>query len=86
MKSIKADPGSGAAEVLATLDEAREPLVITQNGESKAVLLDVTSYEGTQETLALLKMLARGQQDLQAGRVKPVRHVVAHLRAKHIAP
>ena len=71
-----------AAEVLTQLAAAREPLVITQNGEAKAVLQDVASFEETQETLALLKLLALGQQDVAAGRVKPVANVVARLRAK----
>lgn len=71
-----------AAEVLSTLCERREPLVITQNGEAKAVLQDVASYEATQETLALLKVLALGQQELAAGKVKPVSEVVARLKAR----
>ena len=75
---------ANAAEVLAHIAEAREPLVITQNGEAKAVLQDVASYEETQQTLALLKMLALGQQDVDAGRVKPVAEVVARLRAKRV--
>lgn len=62
---------ANAAEVLTHLAEQREPLVITQNGEAKAVLQDVASFEETQETLALLKILALGNQDLAAGRVKP---------------
>jgi prevent-host-death family protein len=68
--------------VLARLSEQREPLIITQNGEAKAVLQDVASFEETQETLALLKILALGNQDVEAGRVKPVAGVVARLRAK----
>lgn len=74
---------ANAAQVLADLSEQREPLVITQNGEAKAVLQDVASYEQTQETLALLKVLALGQEDVQAGRVVLVGDVVARLRAKH---
>jgi len=73
---------ANAAEILATLDEQREPLVITQNGEAKAVLQDVASYEATQETLALLKVLALGQQEVAAGKVKPLSDVVARLKAK----
>lgn len=73
---------ANAADVLTNLAERREPLVITQNGEAKAVLQDVASYEETQETLALLKILALGQQDVEAGRLKPVADVVARLRAK----
>ena len=73
---------ANAAEVLTQLAEQREPLVITQNGEAKAVLQDVSSFEETQETLALLKVLALGTQDVGAGKVKRVVDVVARLRAK----
>ncbi len=76
---------ANAAEVLTHLAEQREPLIITQNGEAKAVLQDVASYEETQETLALLKILALGNQEVEAGRVKPVTEVVARLRAKRSA-
>jgi len=67
---------------LTRLAEERQPLVITLNGEAKAVLQDVVSFEETQETLALLKILALGNQDLAAGKVKPVVDVIARLRAK----
>jgi len=73
---------ANAAEVLARIAEDREPLVITQNGEVKAVLQDVASYEQTQETLALLKLLALGQREVETGKVKPLAEVVARLRAK----
>jgi prevent-host-death family protein len=73
-----------AAEILATLGEQREPLVITQNGEAKAVLQDVASYEATQETLALLKVLALGQQEVAAGKVKPLPDAVARLKARKV--
>jgi len=73
---------ANAAEVLRHLAEQREPLIITQNGEAKAVLQDVASFEETQETLALLKILALGNQDVAAGKLKPVADVVARLRAK----
>ncbi|MFZ5483025.1 MAG: type II toxin-antitoxin system Phd/YefM family antitoxin [Pseudomonadota bacterium] len=76
---------ANAAEVLARLTEGREPLVITQNGEAKAVIQDVASYEETQETLALLKILALGNAEIEAGKVKPVSEVVARLRAKQAA-
>jgi prevent-host-death family protein len=73
---------ANAAEVLAKLAEQREPLVITQNGEAKAVLQDVASFEETQETLALLKIVALGNREVAAGKVKPVADVAARLRAK----
>ncbi len=73
---------ANAAEILKKLTKQREPLVITQNGEAKAVLQDVASFEETQETLALLKILALGNQEVAASKVKPVADVVARLRAK----
>ena len=60
-------------------------MVITQNGEAKAVLQDVATYEETQETLALLKVLALGNQEVSAGKLKPVVDVVNRLRAKRTA-
>ena len=74
---------ANAAEVLAKLAENQEPMVITQNGEAKAVIQDVGSYEQTQETLALLKLLALGQQEIEAGRTKPARAVIERLRSKY---
>lgn len=58
-----------AAEIVRSLGESGTPMVITQNGHAKAVLQDVQSYEQTQETLALLKILALGQQQVADGKV-----------------
>ena len=68
--------------MITTLTENREPLVITQNGEAKAVLQDVISCDATQESLALLKLLLLGNQEVAAAKVKPVGEVVARLKAK----
>lgn len=73
---------ANAAEVLKQLAEQREPLVITQNGEAKAVLQDVRSYEQTQETLALLKILALGNHEIDAGKLSPLDDVASRLRAR----
>ena len=73
---------ANAAEVMDHLNEVREPMLITQNGEARAVLQDVASYQETQETLALLKLLALGQRDIAAGRVKPVAEVVKRMRER----
>ncbi|MEJ2631242.1 MAG: type II toxin-antitoxin system Phd/YefM family antitoxin [Acidihalobacter sp.] len=73
---------ANASELLARLAEQREPLVITQNGEAKAVLQDLASFEETQETLALLKILALGNQEVAEGRLRPANEAIARLRAK----
>lgn len=72
---------ANAAEVLEDLQKQRQPMIITQNGEAKAVIQDVASYEETQETLALLKMLALGGEQVAQGKVKSVRDVVNRLRS-----
>ncbi len=73
---------ANAAEILLKLAERQEPMVITQNGEAKAVIQDIASFEQAQETLALLKLLALGNQDIEAGRTIPARSAVAKLRAR----
>lgn len=73
---------ANAADVLQELNEQRKPFVITQNGEARAVIQDVASYEETQETLALLKILALGNKQIAEGKVKPVAEVVKRLRTQ----
>mgnify|MGYP006145451427 CR=1 FL=1 len=77
---------ANAAEVLTHLTEQREPMVITQNGEAKAVLQDIASYEQTQETLALLKILALGSRQIEQGKVQPLADVISNIRQPKTAP
>jgi prevent-host-death family protein len=76
---------ANAAEVLQNLSESREPYLITQNGEAKAVMQDVATYESTQETLALLKVLALGNREIAEGKYSSVGDVVRRLRRKKAA-
>ena len=71
-----------AAEVIRSLSERRKPLIITLHGEAKAVLQDIASYEQTQETLALLKMLAMSSKGLEDGRVRPAGEAFADIRKR----
>lgn len=73
---------ANAAEVMNNLTRSREPLIITQNGEAKAVIQDIASYEETQETLALLKILALGQKQVEAGQITEVNEVINRLKNK----
>lgn len=73
---------ANAAEVMNNLTRSREPLIITQNGEAKAVIQDIASYEETQEKLALLKILALGQKQVEAGQITDVNEVVNRLKNK----
>lgn len=73
---------ANAAELVRQLAKQRKPLLITQNGEAKAVLQDVVSYEETQETMALLKILALGNRQIEEGRVVRAVDAIRRLREK----
>ena len=86
MKPTRVKPISyvkaNAAEVIRELKEMGEPLVITQNGEATAVMQDVATYEATQETLALLKILALGLRQVEEGRTVAAEDVFRRLRKR----
>ena len=73
---------SHVAEIVRNMGENREPLIITQNGEAKVVVQDIESFEETRETMALLKMLALGNRQIEAGRVRPAAAVLKDLRKR----
>ncbi|MNW01861.1 type II toxin-antitoxin system [compost metagenome] len=75
---------SHTAEIVKQLTESREPLVITQNGEAKLVVMDVKSFEEQEDTMALLKLLAMGNREIEEGKFRDVEDVFAELdRADH---
>lgn len=71
-----------APEIIRTLGDNRQPVVITVHGEAKAVLQDVAQYEETQETLALLKVLALTGKQVEEGRVRPAAEAFARIRKR----
>ncbi len=71
-----------AAEVLEELGRNGQPLGITQHGEVKAVLVGAEEYQRTQETLAFLKLLALGDDDIRTGRTRPASDFVAEMQGK----
>jgi len=58
-------------------------LVITQNGEAKVVMQDIESYEQTQETIALLKILALETRQIEEGNVQPASDVIHRIRERN---
>ena len=71
---------ANAAKVVRGLAESGEPMIITQNGEAKAVVQDIVSYERKEETLALLKILALANRNIEEGRYRPAKDVFRDLR------
>jgi prevent-host-death family protein len=66
---------SRAADLLKQINETHRPVIITQNGEPKAVLQDPESYENMRNAIGILKMISLGEEDIRAGRVKPQKEV-----------
>ncbi len=71
-----------ASEIIRQIAERRQPMVITQNGEAKAILQDIVQYEQTQESLAMLKVLAQSRKSLKTGDHRPVADVFQDLKKK----
>ena len=69
-----------AAELLRSVDESRRPVVITQSGEPKGVLIDFESYQDLRQASLLLKLLAQGEADVRSGRLLPQDQVFKELR------
>lgn len=61
---------SHAADILKQINETRRPVVITQNGEPKAVLQDPDSYDNMRSAIGLLKLISQGEEDIKLGRMK----------------
>ena len=59
-----------ASEVVRDVAENQKTLVITHNGEAKVILQDVKVYEKTQESIALLKILALSGKEIKKGNYK----------------
>lgn len=70
-------------EIIRTFsEEAAPPVVITQNGEAKAVLMGIHEYERMQKTFAMLKALSISGKSFEAGKGRPAREIFAGLRAR----
>ena len=71
-----------AADIVRQLSEQKQPLIITQNGEAKVVVQDIKSYEENEEMLALLKILALGNSQVEQGNVTPASSALEHIRRR----
>jgi prevent-host-death family protein len=69
-----------ASRLIAEVAKTGEPLVVTQKGKAKVVLIDIATHERGEQTLALLKILALGQQQVIGGKTRPARDVVNEIR------
>ncbi|MCG2738898.1 MAG: type II toxin-antitoxin system Phd/YefM family antitoxin [Syntrophaceae bacterium] len=61
---------SHAADILKHINDTRRPVVITQNGEPRAVLQDPESYDNMRKAIGLLKLISQGEEDIKNGKTK----------------
>lgn len=71
-----------ASELVREVSDEHKTLVITQNGEAKVIVQDLETYEKTQESLALLKMLAQSSKSKKEGKVKTRKQAFKSVRAR----
>ena len=71
---------NNAKQMVETVAETGNPMVITQNGEAKAVVMNVREYDQMQQSLAMLRMLADSAADVEAGRVRDIDEVFTDAR------
>lgn len=71
-----------ASEVIRDVSENYKTILITHNGEAKAVLQDVKVYEKNQEALELLKMLALSSKSINDGKTKPIKKAFSDLQKR----
>ena len=71
-----------AAQLLRSVDESRRPVVITQSGEPKGVLMDIVSYQELRQATLLLRLVAQGEADVHENRTVAQERVFKTLRRR----
>lgn len=71
---------ANAAEVIDRVCETGESVIVTQNGHARVIIQDLKTYERTQETLAILELARQGDEDVSAGRTRPIKQAFSELR------
>jgi prevent-host-death family protein len=70
---------TNAAEMMKYVNERKNPIVITQNGEARAVLVDIETYQETQDAFALMSLIKIAEKDIQNGNVEPAKKIFSEL-------
>lgn len=76
---------ANAAQIIDELADGGEPVIVTQNGEVKAVVQSIADYERAQETIAFLQIIALAEKEISADDVRPAREVLEELRLRYAA-
>ncbi len=73
---------SKTADVINSVSENRQSIIITQNGETKVVIQDIKSYESLRNSLSLLKLIVLSEDDIRKGDVTPQDEMFENLEKK----
>jgi len=75
---------TNAAQMMKYVNERKNPVIITQNGEARAVLIDIETYQDTEDAFALMNILKLAEKDIKNGNVKIAGDVFKNLRENNI--
>ena len=70
------------SDIIHKVSENDETIIITLNGEARAVIQGIGAFEKTQESLAMLKILAQSKKSLEGGKIKAVKEAFETIRRK----
>jgi prevent-host-death family protein len=70
---------SRAADLLKQINDTHRPVIITQNGEPRAVLQDPQSYENMRNAIGILKLISQGEEEIKDGKSKPQEEVFKNI-------
>jgi len=73
---------TNAAEMMKYVNERKNPIIITQNGEAKAVLMDIETYQDTEDAFALMNIMKIAENDVKTGRVRKADDVFKEIKEK----
>ena len=73
---------NNTASILEQINQRRSPLIITQNGEARGVMLDIQTYQSMTDALVMMKLLERSEIDIQTEATQTHKHVFDELRKK----
>ena len=70
---------SRAADILKQINETHRPVIITQNGEPKAILQDPKSYENMRNAIGILKLISQGEDGIRSGNSRSQQEVFENI-------
>lgn len=73
---------SRAADLLKQINDTRRPVIITQNGEPRAVLQDPKSFEDMRNAIGILKLISQGEEDIKKGNAKTQEEVFNNIEER----